>query len=330
MNFKPLGRTGVQVSSLCLGTMTFGDEADENVSAQIYRRSREAGIQFFDTANVYADGRSEEILGRLIEGERDQLVLASKFHGQTGAKGINDGGCSRRHVLLAIEATLRRLRTDRIELYYIHKFDPRTPLEETLRALDDLVRAGKILYPAVSNHAAWQIAKALGISAREQVARYECVQLMYNLVKRQAEVELLPLAESENIGVVCYNPLAAGLLTGKYNDDAGAAAGGRIAVNSAYRTRYEEAEYYDTARKFTALCAGRGWNPVAAAVSWVATHPAVTAPIVGARNVEQLEGSLGAIGFPMTAEARAEIAALSKAPPLATDRREEHLGVKTR
>lgn len=329
MHFKSLGRTGIQVSTLCLGTMTFGAEADEAASTQIYRRSREAGIQFMDTANVYAQGRSEEILGKLIQGERDELVIASKFHGKIGP-GVNDSGGSRRHLGLAIEGTLKRLNTDRVELYYIHHFDPRTPVEETLRALDDLVSAGKILYPAVSNYAAWQIAKALGISAREHLARFACVQLMYNLVKRQAEVELLPMSESEGLGVVCYNPLGGGLLTGKYRAGvgAGSAAGSRMTVNSSYRLRYDDAEYAETTGKFTDLCAERGWNPVSAAVAWVAAHPAVTAPIVGARSVEQLEGSLAALDFPMTPELRAEISALSKAPPVATDRREEQLAAK--
>ncbi len=329
MHFKFLGRTGVQVSALCLGTMTFGDEADAEASAAIYRRSREAGIQFLDTANVYAKGRSEEILGKLIEGERDELVIASKFFGKVGP-GVNDRGCSRRHLTLALEATLKRLRTDRIELYYIHQLDPHTPIEETLRGLDDLVRSGKILYPAVSNHAAWQIARALGISARAGWARYECVQLMYNLVKRQAEVELLPMAASEGLGVVCYNPLGGGLLSGKYRAGAAAAEGSRLTTKASYQTRYDEADYRETVDKFVSLCAERGWNPVAAAVAWAAAHPAITAPIVGARNVAQLAGSLAALDFPMTAEVRAEISALSKTPPNATDRREEQFGAKDR
>ena len=328
MNFKTLGRTGVQVSTLCLGTMTFGGEADETASAAIYRRSRDAGIQFFDTANVYTQGRSEEILGRLMQGERDELVIASKFFGKVGP-GVNDRGCSRRHMNLALEATLKRLNTDRVELYYIHQLDPLTPIDETLRGLDDLVRSGKILYPAVSNHAAWQIAKALGISAREHLARYECVQLMYNLVKRQAEVELLPMAASESLGVVCYNPLGGGLLTGKYRGGSQAdASDSRLKKNAQYHARYDDEEYRATVDKFIALCDGHGWNPVTAAVAWAATHPAITAPIIGARSVEQLEGSLAALDFPMTPEVRAEISALSKAPPLATDRRDEQVGAK--
>ncbi|MBV9128320.1 MAG: aldo/keto reductase [Verrucomicrobia bacterium] len=326
MKFKTLGRTGVQVSMLCLGTMTFGKEADEAASAQIYRRCREAGIQFIDTANVYVGGRSEEILGQLIEGERDELIIASKFFGKVGP-GVNDRGCSRRHLRQAVEESLRRLRSDRLDLYYVHQVDPLTPIEETLRGLDDLVRAGKILYPAVSNFAAWQIVKALGISAREHFARFECVQPMYNLVKRQVEVELLPMAASEGLAVVPYNPLAAGLLSGKYRRGSGEGAG-RIAENAQYRTRYDDPEYYETAEKFVALCGERGWNPVAVAVAWVASHPAVTAAIIGARNVEQLNGSLGALDFAMTPEIRAEIAALSKAPPLATDRREEQFSVR--
>ncbi len=310
--------------------MTFGHEADEDASAQIYRRSRAAGIQFIDTANVYNQGRAEEILGRLIQGERDELVLASKFHGQAGP-GVNDRGGSRRHLQQAVEASLRRLGTDRLDLYYVHHVDPLTPVEETLRALDDLVRAGKILYPAVSNFAAWQIAKALGVSAMGRLARFECVQPMYNLVKRQAEVELLPMAESEGLGVACYNPLGAGLLTGKYHlpDGRTAAPGSRLTVNPAYRVRYEDPAYHETAGKFSALCAERGWSAPAVAVAWVAAHPAVTAPILGARNVTQLEDSLAAADFPMTPELRAEISALSQSPPLATDRRDEQVAHKT-
>jgi aryl-alcohol dehydrogenase-like predicted oxidoreductase len=218
VEYRPLGNTGVQVSSLCYGTMSFGGEADEDTSAAMYRRCREAGINFFDCANGYAGGRSEEILGSLITSERSDVIITSKVYFPTG-DDLNARGASRRHIMQAIEDSLRRLKTDRIDVYFIHHFDDLTPLEETLRALDDLVQQGKILYPAASNFAAWQVAKGLGISARHEWARFECIQPMYNLVKRQAEVELLPMAQSEKLGVIPYSPLGGGLLSGKYGRD---------------------------------------------------------------------------------------------------------------
>src|SRR5262245_8927759 len=216
MHYKLLGNTGVNVSALCFGVMSFGGDADEATSAAMFGRCREAGINFFDCANVYAGGRSEQILGKLIADCRDEVVITSKFYGETGPD-INARGGSRRHIRAAVEASLKRLNTDYIDVLFIHHFDDGTPLEETLRGFDDLVRAGKILYPAASNFAAWQVAKALGISARNGWARFECLQPMYNLTKRQAEVEILPMAQSEQLGVISYSPLGGGLLTGKYS-----------------------------------------------------------------------------------------------------------------
>ena len=213
MEYRTLGKTGVQVSSLCFGTMSFGGDADETTSAAMFHRCRDVGINFFDTANVYNNGRSEEILGRLIADCRDELVLASKVNGRMG-EDINARGLSRRHIMLAVEDSLRRLGTDRLDLYFAHAWDSKAAMEETLRAFDDLVRQGKILYPAVSNWAAWQIALSLGVSAHEHLARFECIQPMYNLVKRQAEVEILPLAQSEQMGVIPYSPLGGGLIDG--------------------------------------------------------------------------------------------------------------------
>ena len=235
MNYKILGRTGVKVSEICYGTMAFGGDADEVTSERMYRRIRELGINFFDTANVYSRGRSEEILGKLIKGERDELVITSKVCGAMG-DGVNDRGLSRRHIVQQVEASLKRLQTDRLELYFVHNFDDDTPIEETLSALDDLVQAGKILYPAVSNWAAWQIAKALGHCAREGLARFECIQPMYNLAKRQVEVEILPLAQSEGLGVISYSPLGGGLLTGKYGVDK-RPTGGRLLQQDNYIKR---------------------------------------------------------------------------------------------
>ena len=326
MEYRALGRTGVKVSCLCFGTMSFGDIADEKTSAAMFHRCRELGINFFDTANVYAAGRSERILGELIKDCRDEIVLTSKVGGTMG-EDLNAGGLSRRHILMAVEESLRRLQTDRLDVYFVHIFDANTPIEETLRALDDLVRQGKILYPAVSNWAAWQIAKALGISAQEGLARFECIQPMYNLAKRQAEVEILPLAQGEQMGVITYSPLGGGLLTGKYGMSRRPEQG-RLLENPTYVRRYGDPVYYEVAERFTAYAKERGVHPVSLAVAWVMAHPAVTAPIIGARNLEQLEPSLGALDVQMTPEWRAEVSALSNEPPPPTDRSEEQAGSK--
>jgi len=320
MDYRTAGRTGVRVSGLCFGTMSFGDTADEDESARLFSAARGAGINFFDCANVYAGGRSEEILGRLIQGERDALVLTSKVFGRMGDE-VNDRGLSRRHISRAVEASLKRLGTDRLEFYFVHQFDPHTPIEETLRALDDLVRRGLILYPAVSNWAAWQIMKALGISARELLARFELIQPMYNLTKRQAEVEILPLAQSEQLGVIPYSPLGGGLLTGKYLAEK--PTQGRLVENKMYTARYGDSVHHETAARFVNYAFEHGVHPATLSVAWVASHPAVTAPIIGARSVAQLEPSLAAASFEMTPEMRAEITALSPAVAVATDRSEE-------
>ncbi len=321
MEYKLLGNTGVKVSSLCFGTMTFGWGADQKTSSAIFHRCLEAGINFFDCANVYAGGRSEEILGALIADCRDEIVLTTKFYGGAG-EDINARGASRYHMRQAVEASLRRLNTDRIDVYFIHHFPTDIPLENVLRSLDDLVRQGKILYPAASNFAAWQVAKALGISAARGWSRFEVLQPMYNLVKRQAEVEILPMARSENLGVIPYSPLGGGLLTGKYGlgkkpDE------GRLTDNPMYQKRYGREWVYDVAENFSQFAHQHGYEPAALAAAWVGSHPAVTAPIIGARNLEQLEGSLKFLEIDMTSELRAEISALSPEPPIATDRDEE-------
>lgn len=321
MEYRLLGGTGVQVSSLCFGTMSFGGDADESTSAAMFRRCRDAGINFFDCANVYQGGRSEEILGKLIAGSRRELIITSKVFFASGSD-INARGATRRHIRTAIEDSLRRLNTDYIDVYFIHRFDDVTPITETLRALDDLVRQGKILYPAASNFAAWQVAKALGISAKEGWARFECLQPMYNLVKRQAEVEILPMARSENLAVVPYSPLGGGLLTGKYGH-ARRPASGRLVENQMYMTRYGDDWLYDVADAFTQFAGERGMEPAALAVAWVANHPSVTAPIIGARNLDQLEGSLKSLEIDMTSDLYREISELSPEPPPATDRNEE-------
>lgn len=321
MEYRFLGQTGIKVSMLCFGTMSFGSDADEETSAEMYKCCRDAGINFFDCANTYAGGRSEEILGRLARGERDKLVLTSKVYFPTG-EDVNAIGATRKHIRLSIEASLKRLGTDYLDVYFIHHFDEVTPLEETLRALDDLVHQGKVLYLGASNFAAWQVMKALGISARERLVPFAVIQPMYNLVKRQAEVEILPMAESEGLGVITYSPLGGGLLTGKYAAETQPQVG-RFLANKAYQARYGEDWMRETAARFSRFAAERGYDPAGLAVAWVAAHPAVTAPIIGARNTRQLQGSLKAVEIDMTPELRAEISALSIEPPPATDRTDE-------
>ena len=318
MKYKLLGRTGVKVSELCFGTMSFGGDADEPTSAAMYQACRDAGINFYDCADQYNNGRSEEILGRLITGHRDELVITTKCYNPSG-KDINARGTSRRHVVRAVEASLKRLGTDHVDVLFLHQYDKNTPIDESMRALEDVVQAGKVLYPAVSNYAAWQVQLSVDIQERNNWARLQVIQPMYNLVKRQVEVELLPMAEANGIGVIPYSPGAAGLLSGKYSGD----ASGRLKTNKLYEARYGEPWVFEVAEQFVAFCEARGLNPVAAAVAWVGAHPAITAPIIGARNVEQLKDSLTAVDIDMSPALRDEISALSRMPPPATDRLEE-------
>ncbi len=326
MKYKLLGKTGVLVSELCYGTMTFGSESDESESALLFNRCREAGINFFDCANNYSGGKAEEILGHLISYCRDEVIITSKVSQRVG-QDINALGSSRRHIMQSVEQSLTRLKTDRIDLYFIHHFDPCTDMGETLRALDDLVRQGKVLYLGVSNWAAWQIAKALGISEKKELARFECIEPMYNLVKRQAEVEILPLAKSEQLGVITYNSLGAGLLSGKYTQNAMPQTG-RLVEKKQYGKRYGNPLYYEIAEKFTTYANKHGVHPVTLAVRWVLSNPAVTSTIVGARNVDQLSASLAVPDFIMTEQMREEITALSISPGTATDRLEEEVDTK--
>ena len=318
MNYRVLGRSGVQVSRLCFGTMSFGGDADEAMSGRMYRACRDAGINFFDTADAYNKGRSEEILGGLMRGERDGLVIATKCFTPMGSD-LNARGGSRRHVTRAVEASLKRLQTDRVDVLFLHQIDALTPLEETLRAFEDLVRAGKVVYPGLSNHAAWHTQQALDLQQQHGWAPLQAIQPMYNLVKRQAEVEILPMAQANGLGVVPYSPAGGGLLSGKYSEK----QTGRLTTNKMYTERYGEAWMHETAAAFVAFCKKRGLHPMGAAVAWVAAHPAVTAPIIGARSVEQLQASLDSVKIDMTPQLRAEMAALSRTPPPATDRLEE-------
>jgi aryl-alcohol dehydrogenase-like predicted oxidoreductase len=316
-----LGKTGVKVSRVALGTMSFGGDADEATAAQIWRAARDAGINFIDTADVYNDGRSEEITGRLMREHRDELVIATKAYFPTG-KDVNARGSSRYHLVRAVEASLRRLATDRIDVFYLHRFDDVTDLGETLRAVEDLVRAGKVLYPACSNFAAWQVAHALGIARAEGFAPLVAIQPMYNLVKRTAEIEILPMARTLGVGVVPYSPTGGGLLTGKYGVGKRPERG-RLIDTRMYVTRYASEPFYAIAEQFTALAAELGHHPATLAVSWVASHPAVTSVLVGGRDPEQLAPSLAAGALELDEATRARIGALSPEPPPATDRNEE-------
>jgi aryl-alcohol dehydrogenase-like predicted oxidoreductase len=321
MEYRFLGRTGVKVSRLVFGTMGFGGDSDEAGSAAIYGRCRDAGINLFDTADVYQGGRSEEILGRLMKGHRDEVIVAGKAYFPTG-KDVNARGTSRFHLVHAVDASLKRLKSDRIDLFYLHRFDDATALDETLRATDDLVRAGKILYVAASNFAAWQVMKANGICGKDRLSPLVAIQPMYNLVKRQAEVELLPMAEAEQLAVFSYSPLAGGILSGKYAHGA-SPSGARMTHNRMYQVRYADQANYQTAEAVAGIAQELGKHPASVAIAWVMSHPAITAPIIGARNLEQLEPGLAALDVAMTPELRSRIGALFPAPPPATDRNEE-------
>ena len=324
MKYKFLGNTGIQVSTLCMGTMTFGREADKAASKAMFTRCRDAGINFFDCANVYSKGQAEIILGELIADCRDELVVTSKFGDRVGSD-LNTGGGSRQNLMISLEASLKRLNTNYIDVYFLHHFDKHTPLEETLRALHDVVAQGKVRCIGVSNFAAWLIAKSIGICALNRLTPIHCVQSMYNLIKRQAEVEILPLVESENLAMISYNPLAAGILSGKYGQDRSAAQG-RLTNDDMYQKRYHDQWIYDAAVNFAQYSRDNGYHPVSLAVAWVGHHPAVTAPIIGARSVEQLEDSLRSVDIEISPDLYDAICQLTPTPPPATDRSEIQLG----
>lgn len=330
MRYAALGKTGVAVSRVALGTMSFGGEADEETAARLFARARDAGVNFFDTADVYNQGRSEELLGRLIAPCRDQVVLASKGYFPTGSDP-NASGASRFHLVRAVEASLRRLGTDRIDLYYVHRFDDTTDLGETLRCLDDLVRQGKILYPACSNFAAWQVAHALGLAALRNLAPLVAIQPMYNLLKRQAEAEILPMARALGLAVIPYSPTAGGLLTGKYGP-ARRPDGGRLVDNKMYQARYAGEQTLACAQALTELAQEAGMHPAALAVAWVLARPGITSVLLGARNPAQLEPTLAAAVASVPSDLLARVSALTPEAPPATDRSEErtevHYGVR--
>ena len=306
-----LGRTGLKVSEICLGTMTFGYQCDEKTSFAIMNKAAEHGVYFIDTADVYpvppsveTAGRTEEIVGRWLKGQRDRFVLATKCRMKVGP-GPNDEGLSRRHIIKAVDDSLRRLQTDFIDLYQPHSFDPETPLEETLRALDDCVRQGKIRYLGCSNYPAWQLALAVGISAQHGLARYDCVQPRYNLLHREIESELLPLCRDQGIGVIAYNPLAGGFLTGKYQSLEAPPEKTRFSLGKTgdlYRERYWQQAQLEAVLELQKFFQPRGKSLIQVAVAWVLAQPGITAAIVGASKPEQLDASLAAVKLTLDAE----------------------------
>lgn len=321
MKYKNLGTTGVKVSSLCLGTMTFGDGADKAMCEKMYSLSRDNGINFFDCANVYAGGESERILGQLISDHREEVLISTKAYYPTG-KGINNQGLSRLHLMQELDKSLKRLKTDYIDIYYLHSFDKDTPLTESLSILNDFVRQGKILYVGLSNFSAWQIMKAISISNQLNYAPISCIQPMYNLLKRQCETEILPMAKSEGLGVVPYSPLAGGMLTGKYLEKRDA-ADGRFQTSGMYQNRYKSKSNTLVTAEFIKYCKDNSYDPVSLAISWVGAQDSITSPIIGSRNIDQLKSSMKSLNISMTAEMRNELSQLSITPAIATDREEE-------
>jgi len=315
-----VGNTGLSVSRLALGTMSFGGDADEQESGRLYARCREVGINFFDCADVYQQGRAEQILGGLIRSERDQLVIASKAGFPMG-KDQNARGASRYHLVRACEASLKRLGIDRIDLYYVHRFDGATDLGETVRALELLTQQGKILYAGVSNFAAWQVQRALGL-AQGGPLKIAALQPMYNLLKRQVEVELLPMAQFNQLAVFPYSPLAGGLLSGKFVTGKGEETS-RLNTNKAYQVRYANTQSDQVVRAFLKIAQQLDVHPATLAVAWIMAHPGVTAPLLGARNVAQLEPSLKALELKLDPDTRQQISALTAAPQPATDRNDD-------
>jgi aryl-alcohol dehydrogenase-like predicted oxidoreductase len=304
MRIRKLGRTGLKVSQLCLGAMTFGNKewgCDEPTSRRIVDRFLDAGGNFIDTADVYSNGVSEEITGRAIQGKRRQVVLATKVAGPMGP-GPNDLGLSRRHVLDGVEASLRRLGTDWIDLYQVHAYDPTTPLDETLRALDDCVRAGKVRYVGCSNHSAWQLMKATALARELGTARFDCLQPQYSLACRTIEREHLPLCREEGIGVIPWSPLAGGLLTGKVRKGK-TSEGTRAAIDPNW-SRFRTEKSFEIAETVVQVAQALGRTPSQVALAWVMAQPGITAPIFGARTLEQLEDNLGAAQVVLDAEAR--------------------------
>lgn len=315
MQHVRFGRTGLTVSRLCLGTMTFGLQCDEEASRAVLDAAFDAGITLVDTADVYPGGgglervgQTEEIIGRWLAGHRDDIVLATKGHNPMGPQPWARGS-SRKHLLEALEASLRRLRTDHVDLYQVHRPDPDTPIDETLGALDDMVRGGKVRYVGCSNFQAYQVARALGRSEALGRVRFDSVQPRYNLLFRQFERELFPLCAEEGLAVLPYNPIAGGMLTGKHTPGS-PSAGTRFTLDGAgrnYRGRYWTDEAFSTVEALRPLACEAGITIAQLATAWVLANPVVTAPIVGATSPSQLDDAVRAVDFPLDPDLRREL-----------------------
>ncbi|MBR8657485.1 aldo/keto reductase [Achromobacter sp. Marseille-Q0513] len=324
MRYKKFGNTGLFVSELCLGAMTFGGQdglwgqigqLQQEEANRLVGRALEAGVNFIDTADVYAEGRSETITGQALRDlkvARDEVVLATKVFGPTGA-GPNARGNSRHHIMEGVKRSLARLGTDHIDLYQIHGFDPATPIEETVRSLDDLVRQGHVRYVGVSNWSAWQIMKALGIAERRGLARFESLQAYYTVAGRDLERELVPMLRSENVGLMVWSPLAGGLLSGKYGRDGSVDAGSRRLEFDFPPVDRDRA--YDCVDVLRRLAEARGVSPAQVALAWLLAQPVVSSVIIGAKRVDQLDDNLAAVGLALTADELAELDKVSALPP---------------
>jgi aryl-alcohol dehydrogenase-like predicted oxidoreductase len=324
MEHRHLGRSGLRVSALALGTMTFGGkgrfamvgETDVAGAARQIDMALDTGVNLIDTADVYSNGLSEEIIGEILEqdGRRDRVLLATKARMPMGERP-NDAGLSRHHLIAACEASLRRLRADHIDLYQVHEWDGLTPLEETLRALDDLVRAGKVRYVGCSNYAGWQLVKALGISERRGFERFVSQQIHYTLQAREAEYELIPAGLDQGVGVMVWSPLAGGLLSGKYRRDEANPDVGRHLHDWDEPPIYDHEKLYDTIEVLVAIAEARDASPAQIALAWLLGRPGVTSLVIGARNEEQLAANLAAADIELSDDERTRLDGVS-APPL--------------
>jgi aryl-alcohol dehydrogenase-like predicted oxidoreductase len=321
MRYNPLGPTGVLVSELCLGTMTFGEAwglggVDTPRATRLVSTALDAGVNFVDTADVYSDGQSEVILGQALRGLRDRFVLATKAFGRTGP-GPNGAGLSRYHLIRACEASLRRLGTDRIDLYQIHGYDALTPLEETLRALDHLRTSGKVLSVGLCNLAAWQIARSLGISDVRGLVRFVSAQMYYSLVGRDVEHEVVPLCRHEGLALLPWSPLAGGFLTGKYlRDQSGPPEGSRFATSKFGEfPPVDKARGFDVVDRLIEIAVARDTSPTTIAIKWLLTRPGVTSVIIGVRHHEQLSANLAATTLDLPQEDLDALTAMTTPAP---------------
>ncbi len=313
MQYRRMGHTGLKVSEICLGTMTFGHGTDETESKKIVDLAFDAGVNFFDTANSYSNGESEVLLGKALKGRRRDAVVASKFFNPMG-KGPNDSGMSRAHIMHAVEDSLQRLQMDELDLYYIHHVDTQTPLDEMLRALDDLVNQGKVRYTACSNYEAWRLLEALWISDSEGWARFDCYQPQYSLVVRDIEEEVIPVCEFKGLGVVVWSPLGGGFLSGKYQPGERTLAGSRSEEAWAYPQRYFAPNADETLQALFEVSVEMGRSPAQIALRWCLEQPAITSVIIGARTVEQARDNMAAGRFTLEGAALEKLDTVSLLP----------------